>query len=838
MDALCTFRIGALVALAAVLSCSERNASIDVAAGPPEQVAPERDPGWASLAQRGEGFLVWESNRTGSWRIWTRELDGSGLRQLSPEEPDRDHFGAHISPDGTRVAYLSYPKGSNSYHHVKERIPVELHVLLVSDGEERVVAQDARSYGQSRSVVWIDGHRLVYLAHDRSTRELDLRTGGVTHLADAPEGTGPYLLNPTKTHGTGNDPVFSAYDPEALTFSAGPRRAGCQPYFSRDGRFGFWTTHSGGPIMRMDLASERQSTIINSNDPRLAEGFRYVYFPMVSPDQRLLAYGASGGDHDHFRADYEIFVAPVNPMTLELEGKPVRYTFDPATDRFPDAFLAGLEFGHLGGEVPFRVEIDPEHVGPEHDSGDPWRWEFGDGATSKDAIGRHTFESAGKFTLVARRDDQELHARVDVVPSAPPRPLRTTAREREVSIAFDEPIEANSVVATLDSGTAVTGVSVDPDRHTLRVRVEDTLPASDRLHLAGVRDRTGHVASTFTLEVERSSWPRRSDGLVFLFGTGADKNRVRDPRSGREVVYPLASRGRARFDHDQALALAGGAFEAQGAGAAVARTCSDAGAITIEMLIRPGNAREDGFPLIASLEDEEGRWLLQLGQRHDQLRLRMLIEEAAPVFSVASVEPLDPIHLVVSYRDGRLVSYRNERKVLDTDRIRGDLSQLGQASLLLFGSDSAGKHDWSGTLEGIAIYCRFMEGEEAAANAHAYLKRVSDREVIPRLRVRARLVAVSDAPTLKEIAPYREALTVYEWEVLRVIDGELGQDRVRVAHWAVLGGVSQPVASLRPGAELEIELERMADNKQANSAVLSDDLELDADLSLFIDVGP
>ena len=138
----------------------------------------------------------------------------------------------------------------------------------------------------------------------------------------------------------------------------------------------------------------------------------------------------------------------------------------------------------------------------------------------------------------------------------------------------------------------------------------------------------------------------------------------------------------------------------------------------------------------------------------------------------------------------------------------------------------------------IAIYCRFMEGEEAAANAHAYLGRVSDREVIPRQRILARLVAVSDTPTLAEIAPYREALSLYEWEVLRVMDGELGQDRVRVAHWVVLGGASQPVAFLRPGAELQLELERMADNEQAAGAVLSDDLELDADLSLFIDVGP
>ena len=41
---------------------------------------------WKRMAQLGPGFVVWESNRTGRWRIWRRELDGSNLRQISPEE--------------------------------------------------------------------------------------------------------------------------------------------------------------------------------------------------------------------------------------------------------------------------------------------------------------------------------------------------------------------------------------------------------------------------------------------------------------------------------------------------------------------------------------------------------------------------------------------------------------------------------------------------------------------------------------------------------------------------------------------------------------------------------
>ncbi len=42
------------------------------------------------------------------------------------------------------------------------------------------------------------------------------------------------------------------------------------------------------------------------------------------------------------------------------------------------------------------------------------------------------------------------------------------------------------------------------------------------------------------------------------------------------------------------------------------------------------------------------------------------------------------------YRDGRLVSYRNGTKVLDTDRVQGDLSEFSQARQLRFGDSAEG----------------------------------------------------------------------------------------------------------------------------------------------------
>src|SRR5690349_15204724 len=80
--------------------CAAWLAGLPVAAEEPDA---ETRAGWQKLAAAGEGFVVWESNRSGHWRLWRRDLDGSGLRQISRDEQDREHYCPHLSPDGTRL---------------------------------------------------------------------------------------------------------------------------------------------------------------------------------------------------------------------------------------------------------------------------------------------------------------------------------------------------------------------------------------------------------------------------------------------------------------------------------------------------------------------------------------------------------------------------------------------------------------------------------------------------------------------------------------------------------------------------------------------------------------
>ena len=302
---------------------------------------------WKRMSQLGTGFVVWESNRTGRWRLWRRELDGSKLRMISREEQGRDHFCPHLSPDGKRLVYLSYPAGQDTYQDKAPKGGVPLY-LMNSDGSGiKKLTDSARAYSEDRAAVWLDNDHLIYIDGEGFTRQMDLSSGQsvrVTEKSASGQGFGHgYLINASKTHATTGVPTFSLYDASHRSIKDQGAQGGCQPYFSHDGQWGFWMGGAGGPINRIHLKTRQVSPILKANDPRMPKDRHYLYFPMVSRDGRMFACAASPNQHDHFKSDYDIFVARMNPKTLEIVEEPVRYSFDPGCDRFPDVFLSRSE---------------------------------------------------------------------------------------------------------------------------------------------------------------------------------------------------------------------------------------------------------------------------------------------------------------------------------------------------------------------------------------------------------------------------------------------------------------------------------------------------------------
>jgi hypothetical protein len=807
---------------------------------------------WKQMGELGHGFLVWESNRTGRWRIWYRDLDGSDLRQLTPEEEERDHFAPHISPDGTHLAYLSYPVPRNPYKRHRPRAPVPLHLLRIADGSDRVLVQNARSYKGDRAVVWLGNRKLIYIDGGGNTQQLDVESGEERQLTEEPHPAFGFLINSRLTHATlGRPPTFSLYDAERRAIALRRAEDGCQPYFSHDGRWGFWIERNGGPVRRIDLLTGATGSIIDRDDPRMPDDRGYLYFPMLSPCQRLLAFSASSshGQHDHFKTDYDVFVGRVDPLSLELLDEPVRYSFDPGTDRYPDVFLSGMELGHHRGEAPLRVALEPPERGSGVGTKGAWRWDFGDGSSAVGEVGVHTFERPGLYQVTASRDATELAGDVKVDPARPPKPERVTVHDagREVAVVFDEPIAPAKPDLRFESGAAVREWSVAADGRTLILERDSPLESEDHLLIAGFADRAQvpNPMDLHRLLVEPREWPSRGAGLVFLWKTARDPNLVRDPVTKVAHTFELEARRKARFDHHHAMNVSGGYFRVLDFATRVVGSFRATNSVAVEATLRPAAAApnpEQGLAEVVSLSQPEDGVAFSLAQRGDELVFRVRTSLTDPQgcepVSLGRVAIDEPTHVIVSYRPGRLVGHVNGKTVLDTDAVQGNLGDWSDRDLLQFGSGHGDESNWDGSLEGVALYSRFIEAREAAANARAYLELIAEREPVEQIELRAKLLARSHVPTLEEIVPYREALVMYEYEVLEGLAGEVSDETIRVAHWAILAGKLQSAAEREPGEEKRLTLEPFESNPQVANLYLSDTLELDPDLPVYLDVDP
>lgn len=287
-------------------------------------------------APLGAGWAIWESDRLGSARIFGRPLDGSAERPLTPEEPGRAHCCAHFSPDGQFFVYLSLPAAAGRYP--KGGAAGELRRHDLASGRETRLAAAARTYFEHRAAVFRDAGRLVYIGGDGKSHELELASGRSRVVVEGPLTEHGWLLDPTLSFATQGTPTFSPYDAASRQVLPRPTLGGCQPYFTGDGRFGYYVAGAGGPIRSLELKGRKIREILRKGDRRLPAERRYLYFPMVSRDRTLLAWGASDGGHDHFAADYDIFLAEIDSETLELAGPPLRLTRSPAAERFPDVW--------------------------------------------------------------------------------------------------------------------------------------------------------------------------------------------------------------------------------------------------------------------------------------------------------------------------------------------------------------------------------------------------------------------------------------------------------------------------------------------------------------------
>ncbi len=770
-----------------------------------------------SRAARGEveplgpGFVVWESNRDGSWRIWIRDLAGGAPRRLSPDEPGWDHCCPHISPDGGSVAYLSGAAAGPEYQPAGTLGALR---LISPDGsDDRVVAPEARSYFENRAVVWRSAGELIHIDGERNTVALDLATGASRRLAGPPPERS-WLIDPTLEWATTGLPEFSPYDAARRAVAQRQVRGGCQPYFSPDGRWGFWTAGAGGPINRIELASGRVDRILEKSDLRVPGGFGYAYFPMLSADGRLFAWAASRGEHDHFTSNYEVFVAESDPDTLELIGPVRRMTRDPATDRFPDVWQPPLPLGRHAGEAPLTARLSAPAAGD-------WLWSLGDGGVGEGRVVEHTWTGPGRFEVLARRDGETLRGLAVVTPAVAPRAMSARARAggEQLVVAFDEDVDVAAASVELASGAEIAFQEVGADGRSLVVGLAEPLAGADRLTISAVSDlaQRPNTMAPATLEIEPPAWPVSREGLVFLWETAEAANLVPDPELGADRAYTLTARGPARLDADFAMLPAGGSFVLEGRDAGpIGAALQAKNRFSLEATIEPQGG--DGDILAWVGNKALNLWLKELSGRFAfGMKMGGRGPGAYPQVDLFEV-PAAAAHLVLTYEPGHLTAYLDGEARFETTDLQGDLFHWRPSPL------SFGGGDWSGRIEGVALYDRVLGADEVAEAHQLYLAKRRARPAIPRSVVEARLTARSRTPTLAEISPYREALFAVAYAVDRQLTGPPMAADLRAVQWAILDGEALAVTRAATGARLRLTLEPFARQPQLESVYLADTL--------------
>lgn len=338
-----------------------------------------------------KGFVVWESRRPSGtdqlkYRIWKRNLDGSGLQMISgaSDLSGYAHLGPRISPDGRWVAFAGRQWNSEADPNVQTlwggayvAPPFDVWVVPVDpengSGEPielTCLHGRAGSGGENRVLEWKDARTLhVTFPENNAVHEVDIynnRIGRqvVSDLYVEHKGKKFHreaVLSPdgqTLLCAQGQAAWYQRRDPEQ-TKAPSPESAhplgGCQTFVIPDSPWLIWMGGIGTNLRALQLVDGADHELaIKGSLPVLHQ---YFYFPAASRKGSLMVIGASDY-HDHAQADYELFVFNMNADTCMPEGTPVRLTYNSyghygnrgiyvhggrrghALDRWPDIFVA------------------------------------------------------------------------------------------------------------------------------------------------------------------------------------------------------------------------------------------------------------------------------------------------------------------------------------------------------------------------------------------------------------------------------------------------------------------------------------------------------------------
>lgn len=298
--------------------------------------------------------------------------------------------------------------------------------------------------------------------------------------------------------------------------------------------------------------------------------------------------------------------------------------------------------------------------------------------------------------------------------------------------------------------------------------------------------------------------------------------------NGRELLaLDLRQRGRALHGRHFEWLCDGGSFLAAQGGEWLGAQVRKAGAFSIEATLDPRSLGGAG-PAVAwsfGTDKETLAAIAQLGKRW------VMQFKGGEEIGLFARDTDAPFHLVLSVGNGSWQAYV-DGKAAGNGTVKGNPADWGAGKVAL-GALPSGQETWRGRIQGVAVYARVLTPQDVAKQAAAMKAELDVCQPIKPLKFNGTLVRQAQTSELKDILPYTRSLTMAEYRVDKVLDGEWKQPTILVLHWAILDSVRLPLAERRPGEKVELSVEPLEGHPQLEPHRRDELPDADLDASVF-----
>ncbi len=337
---------------------------------------------------------------------------------------------------------------------------------------------------------------------------------------------------------------------------------------------------------------------------------------------------------------------------------------------------------------------------------------------------------------------------------------------------------------------------------------------------------------SFSSSSVAGEWPSAQDGLRFALQDGMTPATFFGSEGTARLGWRLVPKGYGHLRHDGVLMLGHGGFAAEQRANELAGPLVSGENFSLALGIHVGETMSDGALLTVAAGGKNQFAVTQVG---DALHVEFNGASGKKSIAAGEILPSTTTDLLVTANGESLTVYRDSAQIESVQWTRQQ--ETSQEFSFYLGELSPKVAGWSGGLDGIGLYTRALTKEEIDV-VHQEMKDVREgRPAVESVRVRAKLVGKSTVLTPAELAPYRQGLTVFLYDVEAVLSGDYDGSQLHVAHWTALDDTALPFGGLPMDSVLELQLEAYDDNPQLATENLSDDIVEDFSIPYFYDAG-